>query len=128
MILNLIKYFAFASIYLSLKKEKQMTTKVDFTKEHSTLFTLYLCKLIEYGLIPNNGVVLSPQGFDNAMNIYDNGIRLTNAQVTFFVNNTPKLPKKLIHTIGNSILHLQHLGFDKFKKQLDEIKVENGFS
>ena len=89
-------------------------------KIKGTLMFLYLGQLVELGLIESDGQTqLTTKGFDIAIDAFDSGTRLTEAEV---IELTPE--SFFSDGIGELVLHLQKIGFAAMKKDVEEFKKE----
>lgn len=82
------------------------------------LFFLYIGKLAEFNLV-TGGYNLTPKGFDLAIDAYDKGLRLSDEEVLYYIDNTPGM-EAIKFEVFVMVKHLQDVGFEEVKKFIEE--------
>lgn len=89
-----------------------------------TLIYLYLGKLSEFGLIErgDKSSMLTPKGFDLAIDAYDKGVRLTKKEISVYLDSVDE-SSNIKPQLLQMIMHLQEIGFDKMKEEVESVKA-----
>lgn len=94
-------------------------------KIKGALLFLYLGKLVELGLVENNNqTMLTAEGFDVAIDAYNNGHRLSEDDMKTLLKHTPGMGEDVIDGVFEMIKHMQEVGFEEMKRKVNELKIE----
>lgn len=87
-----------------------------------TLFFLYLGQLIDLGLLEGgDDSKLTVKGYDLAMDSYEEGHRLTDADIIALLEQTPGVEGDMVDNLFELINHLQEVGYDEMKQQVSRV-------
>jgi len=94
---------------------------MELTQEHkiAMLTFFYMGKLSEFGLIKGGENEITTKGFDVAIDLYNNGFKISKKEMEMCLRSIMKdSPKEMQHQFLVLMLHMQELGIDKFKEEL----------
>lgn len=99
-------------------------------KQKGVLFVFYVGQLIELGLVDvANGSLLTPKGFDAAMEAKENGVTLSEEEFRGFISETPGMEdEEFQNGIFELVSHLQKVGYDVMKEEVLKYKDEKEIS
>jgi hypothetical protein len=94
----------------------------------SMILLYYMKRLEELKLIEGETYRFTPKGFDMVLDILDDGWRLSEKEVVEFLMGLEFLENEDdLEAVAGTVLHLQEVGFDKLKAELEEFKKEEDF-